>query len=70
MPLTIFIALTRKTMYDPGVEHYGTQDSIAIDRAEFIVTDLKKYTSYDHEIKRKGNWEKGALTSMQVSNQR
>ena len=38
-------------MFEPEVECYGEQDSIAIDRAEFIVTDLKKYTSYEDEIK-------------------
>ena len=27
------------------------QDSIAINRVEFIVTDLEKYTSYEDEIK-------------------
>ena len=29
---------------------YGAQDSIAIDRAEFIATNLEKYTSYEDEI--------------------
>ena len=33
------------------VERYGAQDSIAINRAKFIVTDPEKYTSYEDEIK-------------------
>ena len=38
-------------MYEPEVERYGALGAIAINRAEFIATDLEKYTSYEDEIK-------------------
>ena len=40
-----------KTTYEPQVECYVAQVSIAIDRAEFIMTNLEKWTSYEHETK-------------------
>jgi len=36
---------------DNEVECHEVHDSIAIDKAVFITTDLEKYTSYEDEIK-------------------
>ena len=38
-------------MYKSEVERHKVHDSIAINKAVFITTDLEKYTSYEDEIK-------------------
>ena len=41
----------KQTTYELEVERYGAYDSIAINWAKFIATDLEIYTSYEEEIK-------------------
>ena len=42
----------KQTTYEPEVGCYVVPNSIAIDKAVFIATDLEKYTSYEDKVKK------------------